>query len=89
MRHPPTSLLTLLSLLLVAGACTDQPPTEPTAVEEPATGPSARAYHAMAYDAQSDRVILFGGAIVITDLAVRCRRQFQTDRPDGVAPVDL
>lgn len=28
-------------------------------------------------------------AAVITDLAVRCRRQFQTDRPDGVAAADL
>ena len=26
---------------------------------------------------------------VITDLAVQCRRQFQTDGPDGVAPVAL
>lgn len=26
---------------------------------------------------------------VITDLAVRCRRQFQTDQPDAGAPVDL
>jgi len=26
---------------------------------------------------------------VITDLAVSCRRQFQTDRPDGVATVEL
>lgn len=28
-------------------------------------------------------------APVITDLAVSCRRQFQTDRPDGVATVEL
>jgi hypothetical protein len=27
----------------------------------PSLGPSARAYHAMAYDADSDRVVLFGG----------------------------
>ncbi|MCZ6756518.1 MAG: hypothetical protein O7E49_14510, partial [Gemmatimonadetes bacterium] len=26
---------------------------------------------------------------VITNLAVQCRRQFHTDGPDGVAPVDL
>ena len=49
----------LVMTLLVAqfAACGSDGPMGPTV----GTGPSAPSFHAMAYDAESDRVILFGG----------------------------
>ena len=60
-----------LAVLVLAG-CQDATLPETTTPEvpaaEPATGPPGLAFHAMAYDAESDRVILFEGKTVLDEL---------------------
>ena len=55
-----TCLLVLLAMVPADGGGVSAQPQAWTELQS-ATSPSARAFHSMAYDAQSDRIVLFGG----------------------------
>jgi N-acetylneuraminic acid mutarotase len=69
-----SKLVSLILVVLFSAACaTPQPETTlapPTTTEAPELNPSARGYASMAYDSESDKMILFGGELPGYDLKI-------------------
>ncbi|MFQ5919928.1 MAG: kelch repeat-containing protein, partial [Thermoplasmata archaeon] len=63
MRFVPLVLISLFILSIVPGTAIAQESVWTDLA--PATGPSARGAHDMAYDSESDRIVLFGGGTTV------------------------